>query len=68
MTRQEIEAVVARERPGWRVVEVIELNDESGPSLSVEVERGESCSTLLLSEDGRIAGEEGPRPRRDPRA
>ena len=35
MTKEEIEALVARERPGWRVVEVVEINDESGPTFEV---------------------------------
>ena len=54
MTREEIEALVARERPGWRVVEV---NDESGPSFEVAVEGGDDRLILLLSADGQIVGE-----------
>ncbi len=57
MTRDEIEALVARERPGWRVVEVVEVNDESGPSFEVVVEGGDDRLTLLVSADGRIVGE-----------
>jgi hypothetical protein len=57
MTRDEIEALVARERPGWRVVEVIEVNDESGPSFEVAVERGDDRRTLLVSEDREIVAE-----------
>ncbi len=57
MTRDEIEALVARERPGWRVVEVVEVNDESGPSFEVLVEGGDDRLTLLVSVDERIVGE-----------
>ena len=57
MTRDEIEALVARERPGWRVVEVVEINDESGPSFEVVVEGGDDRVTLLVSTDERIVGE-----------
>ncbi len=57
MTRDEIEALVARERPGWRVVEVVEVNDESGPSFEVVVEGGDDRLPLLVSADGRIVGE-----------
>ena len=57
MTRDEIEALVARERPGWRVAEVVEVNDESGPSFEAVVEGGDERLTLLLSADGRIVGE-----------
>ena len=57
MTKEEIEALVARERPGWRVVDVMEVNDESGPSFEVTVEGGDSRVTLLVSADERIVGE-----------
>ncbi len=58
MTRDEIEALVARERPGWRVVEAVEVNDESGPSFEVTADDGGGRAVVLLvAEDGRIAGE-----------
>ena len=57
MVREEIEALVARERPGWRVVDVLEANDESGPSFEVAVEGGDDRLTLLVSADERIVGE-----------
>ena len=57
MTKEEIKALVARERPGWRVVEVVEVNDESGPTFEVIVERGDERRTLLVSADERIVGE-----------
>ena len=57
MVRDGIEALVARERPGWRVVEVVEINDESGPTFEVVVEGGDGRLTLLLSADERIVGE-----------
>jgi hypothetical protein len=57
MLREDIEAVVARERPGWRVVEVVEVNDESGPSFEVLVEKGEERRTLLLDQDKEIVAE-----------
>ncbi len=52
-----MEALVARKRPGWRVVEVVEVNDESGPSFEVLVEGGDDRLTLLVSVDERIVGE-----------
>jgi hypothetical protein len=57
VTREEIEALVVRERPGWRVVDVVEVNDESGPSFEVAVEGGDDRVTLLVGADGRIVGE-----------
>jgi hypothetical protein len=57
VVRDEIEALVARERPGWRVVEVVEVNDESGPTFEVAVERGDERRTLLVGADERIVGE-----------
>ena len=57
MIREEIEALVPRERPGWRVVDVLEINDESGPTFEVVVERGDDRVTLLVSADERIVGE-----------
>jgi hypothetical protein len=57
MTNDEIGALVARERPGWRVLDVVEINDESGPSFEVLVERGEERRTVLVSADERIVGE-----------
>ncbi len=57
MVREEIEAFVARERPGWRVAEVVEINDESGPTFEVIVERGDERRTLLVSADERLVGE-----------
>ena len=57
MTKEEIEALVARERPGWRVVDVMEINDESGPSFEVTAEGGDERLTILVSADGRIVGE-----------
>jgi hypothetical protein len=55
--RDEIEALVARERPGWRVVEVTEVNDESGPSFEVVVERGDERRLLLVAEGMEIVAE-----------
>jgi hypothetical protein len=57
MNRDQIEALVARERPGWRVVDFIEVNDESGPSFEVTIESGGRQVVLLLGEDESIAGE-----------
>jgi len=54
VVREEIEAVVARERPGWRVAEVVEINDESGPTFEVIVERGDERRTVLVSADERM--------------
>jgi hypothetical protein len=55
--KEGIEALVARERPGWRVVEVVEINDESGPSFEVVIEGGDDRVTVLVSADERIVGE-----------
>jgi hypothetical protein len=57
MMRDEIEVLVARERPGWRVVNFIEVNDESGPSFEVTIESGGRQTTLLVAEGKRIVGE-----------
>jgi hypothetical protein len=57
VVRDEIETLVARERPGWRVAEVLEINDESGPTFEVVVERGDERRTVLVSADERIVGE-----------
>ncbi|MGG5889823.1 hypothetical protein ACLF3G_22040 [Falsiroseomonas sp. HC035] len=59
MTRQEAEALVARERPGWQVVEVVEVNDESGPSSEITIRKDGRHLTLLVAEDGTLAGERG---------
>ena len=57
MTREAIEALVAREQPGRRVVDVVEVNDESGPSFEVVIESGGRQTTLLVGEGRRIVGE-----------
>ena len=57
MTREEVEALVVRERPGWRVAEVVEVNDESGPTFEVAAEGDDGSVTILLSADGHIVGE-----------
>jgi hypothetical protein len=57
MTRDQIEALVAKERPGWRVVDFIEVNDESGPSFEVIIESGGRQTTLVVAEGKRIVGE-----------
>jgi hypothetical protein len=51
MTRDQIEALVAKERPGWRVVDFIEVNDEGGPSFEVTIEKGGQRVVLLVAED-----------------
>ena len=57
MVREGIGALAAREWPGWRVAEVVEINDESDPTFEVTVERGGERRTLLVSVDGVIVGE-----------
>ena len=57
MTRDEIEALVARERPGWRVVDLIEVNDESGLNFEVTIESGSHRAVLLVGQDASIVGE-----------
>ena len=56
MTREEVDALVLRDRPGWRVVDVVEADDESGPSFEVAVEGGDDRVTVLVGADGRIVG------------
>jgi len=60
MTRSEIEALVARERPGWRLVDFLEINAEAGPSIEVviESESGGRRMTLILDPARRIIGEQ----------
>ena len=48
---------MVRERPGWRVAEILEVNDESSPSFEVAVERGDERRTILVGADERIVGE-----------
>lgn len=50
MDRNEVEAIIARERPGWRVVQVTEVNDESGPSCTVLLEKDGQRRTVLIGE------------------
>ena len=57
MTRAEVDAVVARGRPGWRVVDVAPVAGESGPSYEVAIEREDEHRTLLVGPGGEIAGE-----------
>jgi hypothetical protein len=57
MSREEVEAVVARGRPGWRVLDVALVNGESGPSCEVAIEREDERRTLLVGPDRKIAGE-----------
>ena len=56
MTRDEIEALVARERPGWRLVDFTEVN-EGGPSFEVTIESSGRQTTRLIDEGKRIVGE-----------
>jgi hypothetical protein len=58
MTRSEIEALVARERPGWRLVDFLEINAEAGPSIEVVIESGGRRMTLILDPARRIIGEQ----------
>jgi hypothetical protein len=57
MTKEEAQAIVSRARPGWHVVEVIETNDESGPSYELTVERDGACRVLLMAAGEEIVGE-----------
>ncbi len=50
MDRNEVEAIIARERPGWRVMQVTEVNDESGPSCTVLLEKDGQRRTVLIGE------------------
>jgi hypothetical protein len=57
MTRAEVEAVVARGRPGWRVVDVALVAGEAGSSYEVAIERGDERRILLLGPGKAIVGE-----------
>ena len=49
--------MVAGGRPGWRVVDVAEVNGEVGPSYEVAIERGDERRTLLVGPGKAIVGE-----------
>ena len=57
MTREDIDSLVARERPGWRAADITEVSDESGTSYLVVVENGSQRRTVIVAEDGTIVGE-----------
>jgi hypothetical protein len=57
MTREEVEAVVARGRPGWHVVDMAPVAGEAGSSYEVAIEREHERRTLLVGPGGEIAGE-----------
>jgi hypothetical protein len=52
MDREAIEKKLARERPGWRLAELTEVNDESGPSFVLVLEKDGQRRTVLLGEAG----------------
>jgi hypothetical protein len=54
LDRKAIEERITRERPGWRVVEVTEVNDESGPSFIVVLEKDGQRRTVLVGEAGDV--------------
>ncbi len=56
-TRDRAQALVGRERPGWDVADIVEINDESGPSFEVAIRKGGDQRTLLVSEDEQIVAE-----------
>src|SRR3954463_13042699 len=49
MTQEQAEMLMARKRPDWRVLEVIEVNDASGPSFETALARGGERCILLVS-------------------
>jgi uncharacterized membrane protein YkoI len=57
MSREEVEAVVARRRPGWHVVDVTLVTEESGSYYEVAIVREDERRTLLVGPDREIAGE-----------
>jgi hypothetical protein len=57
MTKEEVEAAVARGRPGWRVMDVVEVKGGAEPSYEVAIERGDERRTLLVGPDKWIVGE-----------
>jgi hypothetical protein len=57
MTKDEAQAIVSRERPGWRVLDVIETDDESGPSYEFDIERNGQRRILLVAPGEEIVGE-----------
>jgi hypothetical protein len=59
MIREKIEALLAQKRPGWQVIQMLEVSDESGPSYEVVLERGAERRTLVMDAAGRILGERG---------
>ncbi len=59
VVRDEIDALIAQKRPGWSVTDMIEVSDESGPSYQVVIENGAERRTVMVAEDGTIAGEQG---------
>jgi hypothetical protein len=52
--RKTLEERIAQQRPGWRVVEVTEVNDESGPSFTVVLEKDGQRRTVLVGEAGDV--------------
>jgi hypothetical protein len=58
VTREEIDLLIARERPGWRVIDITEVSDESGPSYEVLIASGHQRRTITIAEDGVIVGEQ----------
>jgi hypothetical protein len=57
MTREEAQAIATRARPGWRVTNLTEVDDESGPSFEIQIEQGTSRRTLLVAANEEIVGE-----------
>jgi|tagenome__1003787_1003787.scaffolds.fasta_scaffold20715603_1 hypothetical protein len=57
MTKDQAQAIVSRDRPGWRVLDVTETDDESGPSYEIDVERNGERRTLLVAVNEEIVGE-----------
>jgi hypothetical protein len=54
MIREKIEAMLAQQLPGWQVVQMLEVSDESGPSYEVVLEKGPERRTLMMDAAGRI--------------
>jgi hypothetical protein len=57
MTKEEAQAIVSRAKPGWRVLDVIQTDDESGPSYEFRVERDGTRRVLLVAAGEEIVGE-----------
>jgi hypothetical protein len=57
MIREKIEAMLAERLPGWQVIQMLEVSDESGPGFELVLERGGERRTVVMDAAGRVLGE-----------